>query len=137
MPLVDRTFGGTAGQGGKDVEGDVPPVIIAVMGPSGVGKTTLIRSLVRRFTKTTMADIKGPVTVVSGASLEFVVTSALILTIRPYVGKNRRLTIIECPNDLGSMIDTAKVADLVLLMVDGSFGFEMVRSLLVHLSIHL
>lgn len=42
------------------------------------------------------------------------------------VGKNRRLTIIECPNDLGSMIDTAKVADLVLLMIDGSFGFEMV-----------
>lgn len=24
------------------------------------------------------------------------------------------------------MIDTAKVADLVLLMIDGSFGFEMV-----------
>lgn len=42
------------------------------------------------------------------------------------VGKNRRLTIIECPNDLSAMIDTAKVADLVLLMIDGSFGFEMV-----------
>ena len=26
------------------------------------------------------------------------------------------------------MIDVAKVADLVLLMIDGSFGFEMVRS---------
>lgn len=71
VPLVDRTFGGTAGQGGKDVDGDVPPVIIAVMGPSGVGKTTLIRSLVRRFTKTTMSDIKGPVTVVSGESSPF------------------------------------------------------------------
>lgn len=32
------------------------------------------------------------------------------------------------------MIDTAKVADLVLLMVDGSFGFEMVRSLSSHLA---
>lgn len=31
-----------------------------------VGKTTLVRSLVRRYTKNTMADIKGPVTVVSG-----------------------------------------------------------------------
>lgn len=41
-------------------------------------------------------------------------------------GKSRRLTFIEVPNDLGSMIDTAKVADLVLLMIDGSFGFEMV-----------
>jgi ribosome biogenesis protein BMS1 len=70
----------------------VPPVIVAVMGPSGVrylaseslrqvlqltssrlpfpqvGKTTLIRSLVRRYTKNTMVDIKGPVTIVSGES---------------------------------------------------------------------
>lgn len=53
-----------------------------------------------------MTDIRGPVTVVTG--------------------KNRRLTIIECPNDLGSMIDMGKIADLVLLMIDGSFGLEMV-----------
>ncbi|BGP44943.1 Glycoside hydrolase 2 (Mannanase, beta-galactosidase) [Rhodotorula kratochvilovae] len=105
VPAVDRTFNGTAGQGGKDVDVDVPPVIVAVMGPSGVGKTTLIRSLVRRYTKNTMVDIKGPVTVVSG--------------------KNRRLTFIEVPNDLSAMIDAAKVADLVLLMIDGSFGLEM------------
>ncbi|GAA6005712.1 hypothetical protein JCM10207_005304 [Rhodosporidiobolus poonsookiae] len=105
VPAVDRTFGGTAGVGSRDVEGDVPPVIVAVMGPSGVGKTTLIRSLVRRYTKNTMVDIKGPVTVVSG--------------------KTRRMTFIEVPNDLGAMIDVAKVADLVLVMIDGSFGFEM------------
>jgi ribosome biogenesis protein BMS1 len=73
-----------------------------------VGKTTLIRSLVRRYTKTTMPDIKGPVTVVSG--------------------KTRRLTFLECPNDIGAMVDVAKVADLVLVMIDGSFGFEMVRA---------
>ena len=41
-------------------------------------------------------------------------------------GKTRRLTLIECPNDMGAMVDIAKVADLVLLMIDGSFGFEMV-----------
>ena len=29
------------------------------------------------------------------------------------VGKKRRLTFIECGNDLNSMIDVAKVADLV------------------------
>lgn len=40
-------------------------------------------------------------------------------------GKKRRLTFIECPNDISSMIDLGKIADLVLLMVDGSFGFEM------------
>ncbi|XP_033193694.1 ribosome biogenesis protein BMS1 homolog isoform X2 [Bombus vancouverensis nearcticus] len=32
---------------------------------------------------------------------------------------------MECNNDLNSMIDIAKVADLVLLLVDASFGFEM------------
>lgn len=49
--------------------------------------------------------MRGPITVVSG--------------------KNRRLTFIECPNDISSMIDLGKIADLVLLMIDGSFGFEM------------
>ena len=33
---------------------------------------------------------------------------------------------MECGNDLNSMIDIGKVADLVLLLVDASFGFEMV-----------
>lgn len=67
------------------MDGDVPPIIVAVMGPNGVrsreprgrrradermqvGKTTLVRSLVRRYTKNTMGDIKGPVTVVTGQS---------------------------------------------------------------------
>jgi len=83
-----------------------PPVIVAIVGPPGVGKTTLLKSLVRRYAKQTLNDVKGPVTVVSG--------------------KKRRLTFIECNNDVNSMIDIGKIADLVLLMVDGSFGFEMV-----------
>lgn len=33
---------------------------------------------------------------------------------------------MECNNDLNSMIDIGKVADLVLLLVDASFGYEMV-----------
>lgn len=49
--------------------------------------------------------MNGPITVVSG--------------------KNRRLTFFECPNDLSAMIDIAKVADLVLLLTDASYGFEM------------
>ena len=96
VPLVDRTP--------DDIP---PPVIVAIVGPPGVGKSTLIKSLVRRYTKQTLTDIRGPVTVVSG--------------------KLRRLTFIECNNDLNSMIDIGKVVDLVLLMIDGSFGFEMVR----------
>jgi ribosome biogenesis protein BMS1 len=96
VPLVNRTLDDTP-----------PPVIVAIVGPPGVGKTTLLKSLVKRHTKQSLNDVKGPVTVVSG--------------------KKRRLTFIECNNDLNSMIDMGKIADLVLLMIDGSFGFEMVR----------
>ncbi|EJC97961.1 GTP binding protein [Fomitiporia mediterranea MF3/22] len=94
VPLVNRT-----------PDDFPPPVIVAVVGPPGVGKSTLVKSLVRRYTKQSLSEIKGPVTVVSG--------------------KKRRLTFVECNNDLNSMIDIGKVADLVLLMIDGSFGFEM------------
>ncbi|KAI8366196.1 hypothetical protein BD560DRAFT_400847 [Blakeslea trispora] len=93
VPLVDRT------------PLESPPVVIAVVGPPGTGKSTLIRSLVKRYTKHNLNEIKGPITVVSG--------------------KKRRLTFIECNNDMNSMVDVAKIADLVLLMIDASFGFEM------------
>ncbi|EJF61063.1 hypothetical protein DICSQDRAFT_106731 [Dichomitus squalens LYAD-421 SS1] len=94
VPLVDRT-----------PDDQPPPTVVAVVGPPGVGKTTLMKSLIRRYTKQTLNHIHGPVTVVSG--------------------KKKRITFIECNNDLNSMIDIAKVADLVLLMIDGSYGFEM------------
>ncbi|KAI7870125.1 hypothetical protein BDF14DRAFT_1774923 [Spinellus fusiger] len=93
VPMVDRS----------PIE--TPPVVIAVVGPPNSGKSTLIRSLVKRYTKHNINDIKGPITVVSG--------------------KKRRLTFIECANDMNSMIDVAKIADLVLLTIDASFGFEM------------
>lgn len=35
---------------------------------------------------------------------------------------------MECPNDINGMIDAAKYADLALLLIDGSYGFEMVSS---------
>jgi ribosome biogenesis protein BMS1 len=35
------------------------------------------------------------------------------------------LTFVECPNELEAMVDMSKVADIVLLMIDGNFGFEM------------
>ena len=40
-------------------------------------------------------------------------------------GKKRRVTFFECSNDLNHMTDLAKIADLVLLMIDASVGFEM------------
>ncbi|ELR25452.1 Ribosome biogenesis protein [Acanthamoeba castellanii str. Neff] len=92
-PLVDRT------------PEEPPPVLVAVVGPPGVGKSTVIRSLVHHYTGQNLTKINGPITVVSG--------------------KKRRLTFFECPNDMNAMLDIAKVADLVLLVVDAHFGFEM------------
>ena len=71
-----------------------------------VGKTTLIKSLVKRYTKNTLTMPLGPLTVVAS--------------------KRRRLTFLECPSEsLASMIDVSKVVDIVLLMIDGNYGFEM------------
>ena len=51
-------------------------------------------------------EVRGPITLVTG--------------------KDRRVTLLECPSDdVCAMVDVAKVADLVLLLVDASFGFEM------------
>uniref|UniRef100_A0A1I8ELX8 Bms1-type G domain-containing protein n=1 Tax=Wuchereria bancrofti TaxID=6293 RepID=A0A1I8ELX8_WUCBA len=93
IPVVDRT----------PVE--PPPVIVAIVGPSKVGKSTLLRCLVKHYVRHTITEIRGPITIVTG--------------------KTRRVTFVEVNNDLNSMIDIAKVVDLVLLMVDASYGFEM------------
>ena len=39
------------------------------------------------------------------------------------------MQFVECPNDINGMIDAAKFADLALLLIDGSYGFEMVSVL--------
>ncbi|XP_055373601.1 ribosome biogenesis protein BMS1 homolog [Condylostylus longicornis] len=93
IPIVDKT------------PDEPPPVLVAVVGPPKVGKTTLVKNLIRNFTKTNVTDIKGPITIVTS--------------------KKRRITLVECNNDINSMIDIAKCADLVLLLCDASFGFEM------------
>lgn len=93
IPIVDKA------------SNEPPPILIAVVGPPKVGKTTLINNLIRSFTRTNVTNIQGPITIVTS--------------------KKRRITLIECNNDVNSMIDIAKCADLVLLMCDASFGFEM------------
>ncbi|KAF2456221.1 hypothetical protein BDY21DRAFT_348262 [Lineolata rhizophorae] len=85
---------------------EAPPIVVGVVGPPGVGKTTLIKSLIRRYAKQTLSSPTGPLTVVTS--------------------KRRRLTFVECPSDsLASMMDVAKIVDIVLLMIDGNYGFEM------------
>ncbi|KAH8379676.1 hypothetical protein KR009_006484 [Drosophila setifemur] len=93
IPVVDQT------------PDEPPPVLIAVVGPPKVGKTTVIKDLIKSFTRTNVTDIKGPITIVTS--------------------KKRRITLLECNNDVNSMIDVAKCADLVLLLCDASYGFEM------------
>lgn len=93
VPTVDRSTGEPA------------PYVIVVQGPPKVGKSLLIKSLVKHYTKQNLPEVRGPITIVSG--------------------KQRRLQFIECPNDINGMIDVAKFADLALLLIDGSYGFEM------------
>jgi len=96
MPVEDKQNLGLA---------DEPPLLVAVVGPPGCGKTTLIRSMAKYYANRNIQRLRGPVTVVAGRS--------------------RRVTFVEVPNTLSAMCDMAKIADLVIIMVDGSFGFEM------------
>ncbi|VDK19508.1 unnamed protein product, partial [Anisakis simplex] len=93
IPIVDRS----------PVE--PPPVIVAIVGPSKVGKSTLLRCLLKHYIRQTVNELHGPITIVTG--------------------KTRRVTFVEVENDINSMIDVSKIADLVLLMIDASYGFEM------------
>ena len=48
------------------------------------------------------------------------------ITVCCSTASKRRVTLIECPSDdLLAMVDLAKVADLALLLVDGSYGLQM------------
>ncbi|KAK8445986.1 hypothetical protein SEVIR_9G418700v4 [Setaria viridis] len=93
VPVMDRSIG------------EPPPFVVVVQGPPQVGKSLLIKCLVKHYTKQNLSEVHGPITVVSG--------------------KSRRVQFLECPNDINGMIDAAKIADLALLLIDGSYGFEM------------
>jgi len=54
LPEVDRT------------PLEPPPVVVALVGPAKVGKSLLMKSLIKNFTRQKLTDIRGPVTVVSG-----------------------------------------------------------------------
>ena len=60
----------------REVE-EPPPFVVLVQGPPSVGKTTLIKNLIKHYTRQNVGEVKGPITLISG--------------------KSRRLTFIECP----------------------------------------
>ena len=86
---------------------DPPPFLVTVIGPKGTGKSSIIMSLVKHYTghSIPLAHLRGPITLLTAS--------------------NRRITLIEAQPTLSSIIDLSKAADLVLLTVDASFGFEM------------
>lgn len=88
----------------EDVD-SIPPFVVVVQGSKSSGKSSLIRSLVKHFTKHKIDEVKGTITMRST--------------------KKQRISIIECPNDIRAMIDLSKIADIVLLMFDASLGLEM------------
>ncbi|KAI1748223.1 GTP binding protein Bms1 [Xylaria castorea] len=92
-------------QADRSPDTELPPRLVTIVGPPGVGKTTLLKSLVKRYTKETITDPTGPITVVTS--------------------RKQRLTFVECPAELTAMVDIAKIADVVVLLIDGNFGFEM------------
>lgn len=58
-PVVDRT------------PLEPPPIIVAIVGPPKVGKSTLMKGLIKNYTSQKLASMKGPVTIVSGEPLAF------------------------------------------------------------------
>ena len=52
-------------------------MVVLVQGPPGVGKSLLIKALIQHYTRHSLPNPQGPITLVAG--------------------KQRRITFIECP----------------------------------------
>ncbi|KAI3834763.1 hypothetical protein MKW92_029559 [Papaver armeniacum] len=84
---------------------DEAPYVIVVHGPPKVGKSLLIKSLIKHYTDQSLENIQGPI---------------MVLT-----GNRRRIQFVECLNNMNGMIDAAKYADAVILLIDANYGFKM------------
>lgn len=81
---------------------DHPPMFVAAVGPAKSGKTAFCTKLVSHYAGESIVP-QGPVT---------------------FKSKGRRFTLYECECSIENMIDTIKVADLVVLTVNLDYGLE-------------
>jgi ribosome biogenesis protein BMS1 len=118
-----------------------PPLLVAIVGPPQVGKSTLLRCLVRNYVRQSITQITGFLN--SLTIFSFQLTHLCVGPVTVVTSKKRRVTFFEVPNDVNAMVDAAKVADLVgqmtnvrnrntisfifqvLILIDAAFGFEM------------
>lgn len=67
IPVVDRT------------PLEPPPVVVVVVGPPKVGKSTVIKCLIKNFTRQKLVEIRGPVTIVSGENKDRNANASFVL----------------------------------------------------------
>lgn len=82
---------------------DDPPSFITVVGSRGSGKSTIINSIVKKFTNSSIT-IKGPITITSS--------------------KDKRITLFECDDDIHQFVDTSKISDMVIFVINATIGLE-------------
>ncbi|XP_026398559.1 ribosome biogenesis protein BMS1 homolog [Papaver somniferum] len=98
---------------------DPTPYIVVVQGPRNVGKSLLIDSLAENNLTRLGHFCSSPRVTPSTDS------HRITLPVTTTSGKDILLQFVECPDDISGMIDAAKYADVAILMVDASYGFEM------------
>mmetsp|Transcript_3220 Transcript_3220/g.4756 ORF Transcript_3220/g.4756 Transcript_3220/m.4756 type:complete len:1141 (-) Transcript_3220:33-3455(-) len=83
-----------------------PPKVVCVIGGKNSGKSTVIKSLIKHYTRKNIeGEVNGPVTVRAGKG---------------------RITLIDPPTrDMNALLDIGKVVDLVLICIDVTYGIEM------------
>ncbi|KAH0573441.1 Ribosome biogenesis protein BMS1 [Spironucleus salmonicida] len=80
-----------------------PPDVVAVIGPAQSGKTTIVKQLIKQWTGVQVTPI-GPVTVSAS--------------------KTKRITIFDVPSNIPAVLDAARVADLVIIVINAEKDIE-------------
>ena len=81
-----------------------PPAFVTVVGSKDSGKSSVIKSLVKKFTKQSLEQVTGPITLT--------------------VSREKRITLFECKDDIHQYVDTSKVSDMVIFVINATVGLE-------------